>query len=95
MDITRLKPWEKRTKFTVGPCARQYVGQPYRRILGTYTEGNQEHSLHATKGWRSRPTLPDGGAIAKLIMPPPTPQPPRYATTVDQKAYMKGGNHGR
>lgn len=91
MDITQIEPWEKRTKFTVGPCARQFVGQPYRRILGAYTEGSQEHVLHATKGWRSRPVLPDGGAIAKMIMPPPEPLPPRYAATVvDQRAYLKG-----
>ncbi len=93
MDITRLKPWEKRTKFTVGPCPRRDVGQPYRHILGTYVEGSQEHSLHATKGWRTRQVLPEGGAISKLIMPPPPEAPPRYAATISQKAYLKGGNY--
>lgn len=93
MDITRISPWEKRTKFTLGPCARQHTSQPYRRSLGSYVEGSTEHYLHATKGWRTRQVLPDGGAIAKLIMPPPPARPPRYAATVDQKAYLKGGNY--
>jgi hypothetical protein len=93
MDITRIKPWDKRTKFTLGPCARRYVGTAYRRMLGEYTEGNTEHVLHATKGWRTRPVLPDGGAIAKLIMPPPAPRAPRYATTMSQADYLRGGNH--
>ncbi len=92
MNIT---PWEKRTKFTLGPCARRYVGTPYRRILGFFTEGDQEHALHATKGWRTRPVVIDGGAMAKFLssIPAPKTQPPRYAATISQSDYLRGGNH--
>jgi hypothetical protein len=92
MDISRIPAWEKRTKFTIGPCPRQYAGLPFRRILGEVTDNGKTFSFHATKGLRVKSTEPDGSAIAKLFMPPPVPQPPRYATTTSLQAYMKGGN---
>ena len=93
MDISRIQPWEKRTHFTIGPCPRQNAGKPFRRILGVVTEGSTEYSFHATKGLRVREVASEGSMIAKLFMPAPPAQPPRYAATIGQAAYLKGGNH--
>ena len=92
MNISKIPKWEKRTKFTIGPCPRQNAGLPFRRILGTITEDGKEYSFHATKGLQVKVPTPDGAAIAKLTMPAPTPQPPRYATTISQSDYLRGGN---
>lgn len=86
--------WEKGTRVTLGPCARRYRGRKDRRILGVIEDGDFEHTLHATKGIRTQRRASDGEAIAAFLASVPQAKrpSPRYAATVSQKAYLRGGN---
>ena len=92
IDLSIFPQWEKRTRISVGPCPRRAAGKPFRRILALKVLDGAEHSLHATKGFRKRSAPSDGAAIAKLFLPPPPTAKPRYALTVSQEKYLRGGN---
>jgi hypothetical protein len=94
VSVSDFPAWERGSRLTLGPCARRHHSQKDRRILGVISRGGYEYLLHATKGIRVQRKPGDGERMGAFLasIPNPVRQPPRYAATVAQKDYLRGGN---